>query len=371
MRKVWILFLGLTVTTGMYGLDLDLSPEDVRIEEVPDGGYVISVRAGGDIQSVMITESTEDPRRQVASFALRNPSYHPMNGDQRRILDGEFLGGPDGPHFIIDSDPEPDEEFGAAFRLFVPYVAEYGYPWSRRGEIQIMDGTYLNIRSFEKRYNDYTGAFQDNPFMLQVVQLPPPEDPLDLTGFREDTVESFSEIADETGGDLVPVEDPDSLTREIARLVEEENAITLDLVVVLDTTQSMLHTIEIVRKDLVPEIREILEAHERYRVGLVLFRDYLDEYLNKTFPFTEDFAIIQRSINAARAAGGRDIPEPVYEALHVALTDFEWEAENRVIVLIGDAPPHPRPRGSVTREDVYETARTLGVKIHTIALPHP
>jgi hypothetical protein len=37
--------------------------------------------------------------------------------------------------------------------------------------------------------------------------------------------------------------------------------------------------------------------------------------------------------------------------------------------LIGDAPPHARARGSITRELVYSEAKARGVTIHTMILP--
>ncbi|MDY7028298.1 MAG: hypothetical protein SVR04_08385, partial [Spirochaetota bacterium] len=74
--------------------------------------------------------------------------------------------------------------------------------------------------------------------------------------------------------------------------------------------------------------------------------------------------------NRIRVYGGRDIPEAVYEALYSGVTTYEWEAEKRMIILVGDAPPHPIPRGKVTREMVYTEAHARGIEIHTIILPH-
>jgi len=39
------------------------------------------------------------------------------------------------------------------------------------------------------------------------------------------------------------------------------------------------------------------------------------------------------------------------------------------VVLVGDAPPHPMPRGSITPEMVQDEAARNGVQIHTIILP--
>ncbi|THB64091.1 MAG: hypothetical protein D6B26_05265, partial [Spirochaetaceae bacterium] len=56
---------------------LELQPEDVRIEESLDAGFYVYIRANPGIESVLIVESTEDPEREAASYAPRDPSYHP------------------------------------------------------------------------------------------------------------------------------------------------------------------------------------------------------------------------------------------------------------------------------------------------------
>jgi hypothetical protein len=67
--------------------------------------------------------------------------------------------------------------------------------------------------------------------------------------------------------------------------------------------------------------------------------------------------------------GGRDIPEAVYEALYDGATKFNWDSESRLIVLIGDAPPHPRARGRITREMVNDAVAERGLKVNAIILP--
>ncbi len=145
----------------------------------------------------------------------------------------------------------------------------------------------------------------------------------------------------------------------------------LDLVITIDTTASMRGSIEHVQKELVPMLLSEMSRHDPLRVGVVLFRDYFDEYLVRNLAFQTDLAVVQRYVNAARAFGGGDIPEAVYEGLYTALVRFDWTQPNRVVILVGDAPPHPRPRGSVTREMVFAEAAEGNVTIHAILLPHP
>lgn len=341
---------------------LSLSPDDIRIEQSIEGGYYLSVRAKEGIGSVLLTESTEAPDRSVNTFAFRNPEYHPENGDERRRLDGEFLP-EDGRYWLVDSSPVDDEQFGRAFRIFIPYIVAFGYEWTRNGEVQVLDGTYLSIRTFGAPFADYQGGFADNPFIVRVEQPPRPEG-----DFMPDTVDAFEAISEEGDGVTRYSTGPEDTVNQIRALLPDEGR-SIDLVLALDTTQSMRDDMPVLQEQLVPMLEEEIEGFDRVRVGFLLYRDYLEDYLVRAFDFSDDLATIQSLINRVRVAGGRDIPEAVYEALWASLENFEWEADERMIILIGDAPPHPRPRGEITAEQVFARADELSVRINTIILP--
>ncbi|MFP4705372.1 MAG: vWA domain-containing protein [Spirochaetaceae bacterium] len=346
--------------------DLSVSEEDLRIEQSLDGGYVLVVRDKPDIASVLVTESTEDPDREVASYAYQNPEYHPMNGDEPRILEGEFLD--TDRYYLIDSSPEDDEEFESAYHIFVPYVVTYGYSWSRSGEVQLLDGAYLNVRTFTEPYADYRGRFQDNPFVLRVQQAPeegPPEG-----NYMSETEEAFEDIARETEGVSVHSAGEEDVPGRIAELVRDAAGESLDFVLAVDTTESMRNDVPFLKRDLVPLLEEELADFELARVGMVYYRDYNEEYLTRNVGLQPNLSAVQQQLDRIRVGGGRDIPEAVYEALYVSLTEFPWESETRMVILVGDAPPHPRPRGGVDREMVGEAAREHGVEVNTIILPH-
>ena len=344
---------------------LEITTDDIRIEQSLDGGYDLWIRKRPAVESVLLTESTEAPDHQAATFAYRSPSYNTVNGDERRILDGEFLP-QDGRFFLVDSTPEPDEEFGQAFHVFIPYIVEFGYPYTRNGEVMVLDGTYLSIRAFEEPYADYRGAYRDNPFVVRVEQAPregPPEG-----NFMPDTVDSFSDISKENDGETRYSVGPENTLDQIAELIPDDGE-RIDLVLALDTTQSMRDDMPVLRDGLVDRLQEELDGYAGFRIGFMLYRDYLEDYLVRKYDFVETYDLVQDRLNRIRVAGGRDIPEAVYEALWAGVQGFDWAAPERMIILIGDAPPHPRPRGSVTREQVFERARELDIRINTIILP--
>jgi hypothetical protein len=342
-----------------------VGPDDVRIDQTIEGGYYLYVRRHEGMNSILITESTEAPDHEEATYAFRNPEFHPENGNELRVLDGEFLEA-DGNYPLIDSTPVDHPELGEAFRVFIPYIVVYGYPWSRNGETQVLDGTYLSVRAFGKPYADYSGGYRDNPFILRVTQAPTVTE---RPEYMPEAVDRLREIAEENDGLSVESDTDEDVIATIERIVAGAEGRSLDLVLALDTTQSMEDNVPSLQANLVPMLRTYTEGADRLRVGLVYYRDYMEEYLTRRVDFHDDLDFVQRAIDGIRVAGGRDIPEAVNEALYAAVSRFNWEADERVVVLVGDAPPHPHPRGAITAELVQSTAAERGVRIHTIILP--
>lgn len=365
--RLYLLLILCSTFFRLEALDLSISTEDLRIEQRVDGGYHLFIRKKPDLASVLLTESTRDPALQADNYAYRAPEWNPVNGDEIRYLDGKPLPRESKIWSLIDSSPEPDSQFGEAFHIYIPYILNYGYSWSRHGEIYVVDGTYLNIRAFQKPFGSYQGAFKDNPFVLRVIQKPlegPPEG-----NFMKDTVETFTEIAAAGKGEVLFSIGVDDIVPKIKKVLETVQGKSVDLVVALDTTASMRDDIDSVRAMLIPMLQDIIQDFVSFRIGMVLYKDYYEEYLNKVTPFTSDFASFQRTLNGIRVGGGRDIPEAVYEALYVACTQYPWAAEEKLVLLIGDAPPHPRARGAITKEMVDQAAAEGELKINMMILP--
>ncbi|MDR0473576.1 MAG: VWA domain-containing protein [Treponema sp.] len=368
MHKRLLIFAALLLLVfPLPAQDLSLGPEDLRIEQRVDGGFHLFIRARGDIASVLLTESTRDPTLSSDNYAYRSPQWNPVNGDEIRILDGQPIPRENRIYSLIDSTVENDSQLGWAFHIYIPYILNYGYEGGRNGEVYVTDGTYLNIRAFALPYADYRGAFKDNPFVLSVTQQPLPGPP--EGNYMRDTVDAFTEIANSGKGELIFSTGAEDLLEKIREALEKEKGRNLDLVLCLDTTGSMRNDIDQIRKGLSSVLKELIADFASFRIGMVLYKDYNEEYLTKEIPFTSDFDTFQRALNAIRVGGGKDIPEAVYEALHEGAVKFPWERESKIMILIGDAPPHPRPRGKITREMVDKAVSERGLKVHTIILP--
>jgi hypothetical protein len=352
---------------GPAGPDLAIEPGDIRLVPRDDGGYDLFLRKKPDIASVLLTESTKDPAMKADSFAYRAADYNEVNGGETRLLNGKPLPPASKLYSLISSTPRPDADFGQAFRILVPPVLVYGYAWSRSGTVSIGKGTFINIRAFAKPYADYSGPFRDNPYEIAVsvkepppvVQAPPP---------KPEPIQQKPE----------PPPPPDDRTSSKIAAIIDEGGKSLDLVVCLDTTESMVPYIDDLKKNLGPILRERIARFESFRIGIVLFKDYWpDEYITRKFPFTADIAAFEKTLRGIIVFGGRDIPEAEFEALYSAATDFDWKADRRQVVLVTDAPPHTARRGAIGFTEVIREARARKIEADaiiepaTIAPPNP
>lgn len=368
--------------------DILIRLEDVRIS-YEDGagfenakGYHLYVRKKPKVESILLTESTKDPEKKEANYAYRSLEYNSVNGNEKRILDGKFLDSPGARYPLIDSTPEKDPVFGQAFHIYIPSEMAYGYAWSRNGTIKIGRGTFINIRSFTKKYADYDGQFQDNPFMFDFDKVSdPPEEKIILTDdYNSAAADSFKDMASKNKGKMTLSKGPDGLTADIISAFDSiKDKEIVDVVIALDATGSMKDDVAKLREELIDELTIELKKFGDVRMGLLLYRDYGDSYTYKNLPvkkfeFTDSLLLFERNLNNFTIKGneGGDIPEAVYEAIYAGAEFYTWRrAASKKIILIGDAEPHPEPRGTkkYSRSFVMDTLQKNGISLDTIILP--
>jgi len=348
----------------LYAQDLSLSTDDLRMELRPDGGYHLFIRCKPDIASVLITESTRDPTYSAGNYAYRTAEKNAVNGDEIRLINGEPISAESKIYSLVSSTPKWHPLLGWSFHIYIPHKLLYGYEGARSGEVNVGDGTYLNIRAFYYAYADYRGAFKDNPFILRVSQET--NRPLPPGAYIEETVNAFTQIAKEN---TKAVKDPVDMVNKITGILQKEKGKNVDIAVCLDVTGSMEPYFDAISTQLIPTLKDMSADFLSFRIGMVFYKDYFDDFLNKVFPFTSDFNALQKSISGVRVGGGGDIPEAVYEALYAGATKLSWSADKRIMLLIGDAPPHPRPRGGITKQMADMEAEKRGIELHAMILP--
>lgn len=411
---------------------LRISADDVRL--IPDsknGGFHLYVKKLKNVNSILLTETTKDPAGKSDNYAYRAGEYNSINGDEIRYLDGKPLVSEGAKFSLIDSTVEKTDFFGDAFHIYIPPVIYYGYEWTRHGEVTIGKGTFINIRTFEKPYADYSGNYMDSPFMFDLVtrkkvrkaeaektpaaaeKNPPVEktpvaekkpeqkkenplpkisepDVLDSSEKTDDDSEQtvltdkYNPVAaqkfEEISEKIIYSKGPETIIDDIKdALAEPEDKTNFDVVFAIDATGSMKDDLDKLKEKLIPELQNMIEQNPGVRIGLLFYRDYGDtfRYMDlpvKVFGFTNSMKNLEKNLNSIRIIGkeGGDIPEAVYEAIYAATQFYSWRADaQKKIILIGDAEPHPFPRGSAkySEEYVMNAASAKGIKIKSILMP--
>ncbi|MCR5188288.1 MAG: VWA domain-containing protein [Treponema sp.] len=410
---------------------LRITAENVRlIEDKEKGGYHLYVKKNANVNSILLTETTKDPTGKNDSYAYRAKEYNPINGDEIRYLDGKTLVSEGAKYSLVDSTSENTDFFGPAFHIYIPETIVYGYSWSRNGEVKLGKGTFINIRSFEKPYADYSGDYMDSPFMFdlkltkkkakkpvkkvvkeapKVVEKPASQPFVEPEVFDEAPVEEFdplppveeeaeevleepetiltddynpvaSDSFKEFSDGIIYSKGPETIIEDINSILDDiENKEDLDLVFAIDATGSMKNDLQKLKTDLMPALVKVFGENPKARIGLLFYRDYGDtfKYMElpvKCYGFTNNLTTFSKNLNSIRIYGkeGGDVPEAVYEALYAASEFYNWRTTaQKQVILIGDAEPHPLPRGSgkYSKEYVLGLAESKNVKIRSILLP--
>jgi Mg-chelatase subunit ChlD len=169
----------------------------------------------------------------------------------------------------------------------------------------------------------------------------------------------------------------------------------VDIVFVLDITESMQPYIDAVKQNMINFAQDLAQNHRDYRLGLVTFEDYVvSAYPDCNCPYsktlTPDVQKFTEWVGTLHAGGGGDIPEDPLDALTYAATlPFRPDAQG-IIILITDAPPHvagdgpdrtgdtayrlhhPDPSADVTEETGASVAAKLGkngLTLYAVAPP--
>lgn len=119
----------------------------------------------------------------------------------------------------------------------------------------------------------------------------------------------------------------------------------LDIALVFDSTGSMGGEIREVKRQISSIGNTLTTLVPKARISVCTYRDEGDEYVVKGLPLTNDLQEVHDFLRPIQAGGGGDHPESVQMGLRWAVTNNQFRPKARkVILLFGDAPPHPQNR---------------------------
>jgi len=142
----------------------------------------------------------------------------------------------------------------------------------------------------------------------------------------------------------------------------------LDLALVIDTTGSMGDELEYLKAeidDIAATVKNMFPNVDQ-RFALIVYRDEGDQYVTRSYDFTESLSAFRSKLATQRAAGGGDYPEAVHLALEQA-GQLTWRDREtaRMLFLVADAPPHDRFANRSL--DAVQDLRHQGVRVFPVA----
>ena len=116
----------------------------------------------------------------------------------------------------------------------------------------------------------------------------------------------------------------------------------LEVVFLFDSTGSMGGEIEQVKLQITRIGSVLQKLVPKTRFSIVSYRDRGDAYEVKGIPLSRELSVVRNYLSMVTAGGGGDFPEAVHKGLEWSISKNEFRSRARkVILLFGDAPPHP------------------------------
>ena len=152
-----------------------------------------------------------------------------------------------------------------------------------------------------------------------------------------------------------------SLGTSFGRYVGSLRKVGLDVALVVDSTGSMQHVIDEMKRRLDDLTATMQRLVPTARIGAVAFRDRDDKKIATAPRRSEDFVIkwsdlsfngkkVQTFLDGIVAEGGGDWEEAVKDGLETAMRQLKWRTDaKKVIILVGSSPPHADDGAAIRR----------------------
>ncbi|MDO5652957.1 MAG: VWA domain-containing protein [Brachymonas sp.] len=156
---------------------------------------------------------------------------------------------------------------------------------------------------------------------------------------------------------------------QLAAPQQQARKAQLDIVFLIDATGSMQDEIDKLKSSLQSISRQIaqLPSQPSLCYSLIAYRDKGDEYLLRSYDFTNRLNAFQQALNGLQASGGGDMPESMGQALHTTVHKLSWRGAGttRLVIALADAPPH-LDYGAPYYDDAMLSAVGKGIKVFSV-----
>src|SRR4051812_40359557 len=163
-------------------------------------------------------------------------------------------------------------------------------------------------------------------------------DNLALTRFERNVDDTFKVLFSNVDSALVAKLRKKVISKNFENI---NRSIQVDLCFVLDCTGSMGSYITAAKECILQVVELMKRANIELWVGFCGYRDHCDSNRLQIFDFTDSYSELERYISdEVQATGGGDGPEDVLGGLNAAIHGMNWSHRTRVLLHLGDAPPH-------------------------------
>jgi hypothetical protein len=163
----------------------------------------------------------------------------------------------------------------------------------------------------------------------------------------------------------------EQLAGEFAKHIQMMRRKGLDIVFVFDSTSSMGDFINYVNAEISILVSTIKSLVPAARIGMVTYRDFGAKFVTRTLRLTYGTRALHGFLEDLSPEGGDDYEEAVDEGLRVAIDELNWKKESvKVILLIGDAPPHKGDINKCSRL-IKKFRITMGGTVETLDTNRP
>ena len=162
-----------------------------------------------------------------------------------------------------------------------------------------------------------------------------------------------------SNSDTVEVTDNADYNIELA---EGQSVQSLDLMFMCDTTGSMGDELAYLQEEMDSVISAL--PNVPVRLSMNFYRDDGDEYVVRSFDFTDDIQQAEEQLKAQDYDGGGDYPEKVNAALNNAVNEHQWNEDAvKLLFIILDAPPHCEDGVADEMASLVKQAAAKGIRV--------